>query len=148
MRYLFPASGGGCLPGEHWPEQTPLPPISISLSLSPLSSMHTRLFLPPSAPLFLVSWRRGGSRCEGRLGQERGWEKETEREIEIHIPLLTEVIVQDLLDKPLDAYTQTIMRNKQWSPSRQLGPIVFYVHRCVCVCAHLATEKINEQHRA
>lgn len=50
-------------------------------------------------------------------------------------PLLTEVIVQDLLDKPLDAYTQTIMRNKQWSPSRQLGPIVFYVHRCVCVCA-------------
>lgn len=86
----------------------------------------------------------GRSRCEGGLGQDKG-EGEGERETEIHIPLVTDFIVQDLFGQGiLDTYTQTIMRGKQWSPSRRQGPDCARGLVCLYVCVCASGDKANQ----
>lgn len=85
-------------------------------SNSPSSHFYPSLVSPSTPPSSLhplpCSLSAGGEiqMCRGDLDRKRRARK---REIEIHIPLVTDFIVQDLLDKPLDPYTQTIMHTKQ-----------------------------------
>lgn len=109
-----------------------------SNSYSSLSPHHAS-FLPPSVPLFLVSWW-GDPDVKGGLGQEKEREKEKEREGDRnphphpHPPWWQTSLSKTFWTRPLDKYTQTIMHTKQWSPSRRQGSIVYvcvYVYVCI-----------------
>lgn len=102
------------------------------LSLSRLSFPIHASILPPSAPLFLVSWR-GDPDVKGDLDRKRRG-RGREREIEIHIPLVTDFIVQDLLGKPLTHTHKQLCSPNNRVPLDDKALLCMRVYAFVCVC--------------
>lgn len=137
----LPAQKGSPPRGELWPRLTP---ISI-----PLPSLHPRTpssSLHPSAPLFLVSWWRGGrgwSRCEGRLGQEGGIQRRGRQKS-------TSPCWHSSLSRTFWTSFYTHAHKQVFSGTmgslQTTWPAVSMVVESMCVCLHLVTKKINERH--
>lgn len=117
---------------------------------SPVAASTHPLFLPPSIrspiPCQLVE---GGARMVQMWRKTwTGRGDTTARETEIHIPLLTLFIVQNLLDKLLHTCTQTSILRNNGVPSDDLTCCVngcgIHVCACVCVCIWWQRKSMND----
>lgn len=115
VRYILPALGEA-YQGNSGLSKLPL------LSFSP--------FLPPSALLLLVSWRRAPD-VQGDLDRKgRGWDRNSPPPSP-----MTDFIVQDLFRQAFRHIHSNNYAQQQWSPSSRQGPIVYMPLRVsVCAC--------------